>query len=65
VEPLGSATSLISQGDFIGDPGEYIQSSYFSLPVLISTQDFACHMSSVTLTDIIQTVFETSVFSIQ
>ena len=58
VEPLGSATSLVSQGDFIGDSGEYKQSSDFSLPVLISPQDFACHMSSVILTDIIQTVLE-------
>ena len=60
VESLGSATSLISQGDFIGDSGEYKQSSDFSLPVLISPQDCACHMSSVKLTDIIQTVLETS-----
>ena len=60
VEPLGSATSFISQGDFIGDSGEYIQSSDFWLPVLISTQDFACHKSSVILTYIIQTVLETS-----
>ena len=57
MEHLGSATSLISQGDFIGDSGEYTQSSDFSLPVLISTQDFACR--SVILTDIIQTVLET------
>ena len=65
VEPLGSATSLISQGDFIGDSGEYKQCSDFSLPVLISPQCFACHMSSVILTNIIQTVLETLVFSIQ
>ena len=25
MEPLGSATSFIYQGDFIGDSGEYIQ----------------------------------------
>ena len=59
MEPLESATSLISQGDFIGNCGEYIRSSDFSLPVLISPQDFACHMSYVILTDIIQTVLET------
>ena len=29
------------------------------LPVLISPQDFACHMSSVTVAEIIQTVLET------
>ena len=60
MEALGSAISLISQGDFNGNCVEYIPTSDFSLPVLISPQVFACHMSSVILTDIIQTVLETS-----
>jgi hypothetical protein len=59
VEPLGRATSLISHGDFIENCGEYIRSSDLSLPILISPQDFACHMSYVKRTDIIQTDLET------
>jgi hypothetical protein len=59
VEALGSATSLISQADVNGNCVEYIPASDFSLPVLISPQVFACHMSFVILTDIIQTVLET------
>ena len=60
MEPLGSATSLISQGDFNGNCVEYMPASDFSLPVLIYPPVFACHMSSVILTDILQTVLETS-----
>jgi hypothetical protein len=61
VEALGSATSFISQCEFNRAWGENILTSDFSLAVLISSQVFACHMSSVLiLTDIIQTVLETS-----
>jgi hypothetical protein len=60
VEVLGSESSLISQGDFNGNCVEYIPTSDFSLPGWISPQVFACHLSSVILTYIIQTVLETS-----
>ena len=50
MEDLGSATSLIPKGDSNGNCVEYIPTSDFSLPVLISPQVFACHMSSVILT---------------
>ena len=39
---------------------EKLQTSDFPLPGWIFSQVFACHMSSVILTDIIQTVLETS-----
>ena len=38
---------------------EKLQTSDFPLPGCIFSQIFACHMSSVILTDIIQTVLET------
>jgi hypothetical protein len=44
---------------------EKLQTSDFPLSGWIFPQVFACHMISVILTDIIQTVLETSVFSIQ
>ena len=60
MEALGSATSFMSQGDFNGNCVENLPTSDFSLPVWISPQVFVCQMSSVILTDIIQTVLETS-----
>ena len=60
VEALGSATSLIYQCEFNRAWVENIPTSDFSIPVWISSQVFACHMSSVILTGIIQTVLETS-----
>ena len=60
MEALGSATSFISQCEFNRAWVENIPTSDFSLPVWISSQVFACHLSSVILTDIIQTVLETS-----
>jgi hypothetical protein len=62
VEPLGSATSFISQWDFIGNSGEAQISDFlfwFQLRIL------PANMSSVILTDIIQTVLETLVFPIK
>ena len=41
---------------------ENLQTSDFPLPGCIFSQFFACHMSSVILTDIVQTVLETSEF---
>jgi hypothetical protein len=60
VEALGSATSSISHCEFNRGWVENRPTSDFSLPVWISSQVFACHMSSLILTDIIQTVLETS-----
>jgi hypothetical protein len=60
VEALGSESSFISQWDFNREWVENIPTSDFSLPGWISSQVFACHMSSVILTDIIQTVLDTS-----
>jgi hypothetical protein len=62
VEALESATSFISHCEFNRAWVEIRPTSDFSLPVLISSQVFACHMSSVILADIIQTVLETSEF---
>ena len=44
----------------IGSDLENLQTSDFPLPGWILSQVFACHMSSVILPDIIQTVLETS-----
>ena len=60
MEALGSKSSFISNRDFKREGFENIPASDFSLPVWIPSQDFACHMSPVILTDIIQTVSETS-----
>ena len=60
VEALGIESSFISQGDFNREWVEYIPTSDFLLSVWICSQVFACHMSSVILTDIILTVLETS-----
>jgi hypothetical protein len=60
VEALGTATSSISQCEFNRGWVENRQTSYFSHPVWIYSQIFACHVSSVILIDIIQTVLETS-----
>jgi hypothetical protein len=60
LEALGSESSFISQWDFNREWLENIPTSDFSLPVWISSQVLTCHMSSAVLTDIIQTVSETS-----
>ena len=60
VEGLRSATLSISHCVFNRDWVENRPTSDFPLPVWIFSQVFACHMSSVILTDIIQTVLETS-----
>ena len=60
MEALGSATASISHCEFNRAWVENRPTLDFSLPVWISSQVFACHMSSVILTDIIQTVLETS-----
>jgi hypothetical protein len=60
VEALGSATSSIPYCEFNRAWVENRPTSDFSLPVWISSQVFACHMSFVILTDIIQTVLDTS-----
>jgi hypothetical protein len=43
---------------------ENLQTSDFPLPGWIVSQVFACHMSIVILTDIIQTVLETGEYSV-
>ena len=60
MEALGSATSFISHCEFNREWVENPPTSDFSFPVWISSQVFAYRMSSVILTDIIQTVLETS-----
>ena len=60
MEALGSATSFISHCEFNRAWVESRPTSDFSLPVWISSQVFACNMSYVIFTDIIQTVLETS-----
>jgi hypothetical protein len=60
VEAVGSATWPISHCIFNREWVEKRPTSNFPLPGWISSQVFACHMSSVILTDIIQTVLETS-----
>jgi hypothetical protein len=54
VEALGSATLSIFYCEFNRAWVENRPTSDSSLPVWISSQVFACHMSSVILTDIIQ-----------
>jgi lipid-A-disaccharide synthase-like uncharacterized protein len=65
VEALGSAIWPHRHCIFDRQWLEKLHISDFPLPGWILSQVFACHMSSVILTDIIQTVLETSVFSIQ
>ena len=59
MEPLGSAASFISQRDFIGDSGEYKQAQISDFLFWFQLRILPANMSSVILTDIIQTVLET------
>ena len=60
MEALGSAIGPNLHCILVRQRLENLQTSDFSLPGWIVSQVFACHMSSVILTDIIQTVLETS-----
>jgi hypothetical protein len=56
VEPLGSATTFISQGDFIG-LGTHIHAQISDFLFWFQLSVLPANMSSVILTDIIQSVF--------